>query len=72
MKKMFSLEGKAAFITGGAGGIGVAVAQRFIDAGSIINTASMAAVVSKIGSAVYSAAKRAVSQYDRDVSTGTW
>ena len=34
MKKMFSLEGKTAFITGGAGGIGLAVAQRFIDAGA--------------------------------------
>ena len=31
---MFSLKGKTAFITGGAGGIGLAVAQRFITAGA--------------------------------------
>ena len=34
MNNMFSLKGKTAFITGGAGGIGLAVAQRFIDAGA--------------------------------------
>lgn len=31
---MFSLESKTAFITGGAGGIGRAVAERFVDAGA--------------------------------------
>ena len=31
-QEMFSLKDKTAFITGGAGGIGLAIAQRFIDA----------------------------------------
>jgi NAD(P)-dependent dehydrogenase (short-subunit alcohol dehydrogenase family) len=36
MHPMFSLEGKHAFITGAAGGIGRAVAERFIQAGAIV------------------------------------
>jgi len=38
---MFSLEDKAAFITGAAGGIGYAVAQRFTDAGARVAIADI-------------------------------
>ena len=113
MHPMFSLDGKNAFITGAAGGIGRAVAERFIqagasvvitdivdsqvvatqigaqfiqadvgseesinqwgvffglkhapgvmnDGGSIINTASLAAIIKMAGSGAYSATKAAV------------
>lgn len=38
---MFSLEGKRAFITGGASGIGVAVAERFVAAGAGVTIADI-------------------------------
>lgn len=38
---MFSLEGKNAFITGGASGIGLAVAERFIQAGAKVVIADL-------------------------------
>ena len=49
---MFSLEGKNAFITGGASGIGLAVAERFIEAGANVVIADLSdgtQVAQKIG-----------------------
>ena len=49
---MFSLEGKTAFVTGAAGGIGRAVAERFIAAGAsvvITDIVDSQAVASEIG-----------------------
>ncbi len=39
---MFSLEDKNAFITGGANGIGLAVAKRYLDAGANVVIADLA------------------------------
>jgi NAD(P)-dependent dehydrogenase (short-subunit alcohol dehydrogenase family) len=52
MRPMFSLEGKNAFITGAAGGIGRAVAERFIQAGAsvvITDIIDSKAVATEIG-----------------------
>jgi NAD(P)-dependent dehydrogenase (short-subunit alcohol dehydrogenase family) len=52
MHPMFSLEGKHAFITGAAGGIGRAVAERFIQAGAsviITDIVDSQAVATEIG-----------------------
>jgi NAD(P)-dependent dehydrogenase (short-subunit alcohol dehydrogenase family) len=52
MRAMFSLEGKHAFITGAAGGIGRAVAERFIQAGAsviITDIVDSQAVATEIG-----------------------
>ena len=52
MRAMFSLEGKHAFITGAAGGIGRAVAERFIQAGAsvvITDIVDSKAVANEIG-----------------------
>jgi NAD(P)-dependent dehydrogenase (short-subunit alcohol dehydrogenase family) len=52
MRPMFSLEGKNAFITGAAGGIGRAVAERFIQAGAsvvITDIVDSKAVATEIG-----------------------
>jgi NAD(P)-dependent dehydrogenase (short-subunit alcohol dehydrogenase family) len=52
MQPMFSLEGKRAFITGAAGGIGRAVAERFIQAGAsvvITDIVDSQAVATEIG-----------------------
>jgi NAD(P)-dependent dehydrogenase (short-subunit alcohol dehydrogenase family) len=49
---MFSLQDKSAFVTGGAAGIGLAVARRFIDAGANVVIADLAdgnAAASEIG-----------------------
>ena len=54
MHPMFSLEGKHAFITGAAGGIGRAVAERFIRAGAsvvitdIVDSQTVAAEIEKL------------------------
>ncbi len=52
MRPMFSLEGKNAFITGAAGGIGRAVAERFIQVGAnvvITDILDSQAVAAEIG-----------------------
>jgi NAD(P)-dependent dehydrogenase (short-subunit alcohol dehydrogenase family) len=52
MRPMFSLKGKHAFITGAAGGIGRAVAERFIQAGAsvvITDIVDSQAVAAEIG-----------------------
>jgi 3alpha(or 20beta)-hydroxysteroid dehydrogenase len=49
---MFSLEGKNAFITGGAAGIGLGIAERYIQAGAIVVIADVAdgtAIAEEIG-----------------------
>jgi NAD(P)-dependent dehydrogenase (short-subunit alcohol dehydrogenase family) len=51
---MFSLEGKTAFITGGAAGIGLGVAKRYIQAGARVVIADLAdgsAIAENIGAA---------------------
>ncbi|CAB1078359.1 hypothetical protein JY97_04525 [Alkalispirochaeta odontotermitis] len=51
---MFSLEGKTAFITGGADGIGLGVAKRYIQAGAKVVIADLAdgtAIAEEIGAA---------------------
>ena len=40
---MFSLSNKVAFITGGSGGIGLAVARRFLEAGAVVFTGDVLA-----------------------------
>ena len=79
MHPMFSLEGKRAFITGAAGGIGRAVAERFIQAGAsvvITDIVDSQAVAAEIGAqfiqadvgseeSVASALKQAMKQLGR-------